>query len=236
MERIIRWLEKARAEFNIPERPQVTLSYAQSLDGCLTLQRGQPFALSSQDALRVTHKLRSLHDAILVGIGTVISDNPRLNVRLVEGKDPRPVILDSHLRIPLDSALLARSENQPWIACGPTADEEKFGELESRNVRVIPCRLNHNRQVDLADLLFQLHQSGIHSLMVEGGAGVITNFLAAQLVDLAVITIAPLWLGGFRAVDHPLSEGNLLRLADDHSHWFGRDLLVWGRVIPWRDS
>ena len=236
MERIKNWLAAARTEFNLLERPQVTLSYAQSLDGCLTLTRGQPFTLSSRDALSVTHMLRSMHSATLVGIGTVIANNPRLNVRYVDGPDPRPVILDSHLRIPLDSKLLERSENQPWIACGPTADEEKFGELEARNVRVITCRLNAHRQVDLADLLFQLKESGIHSLMVEGGAGVITNFLAAQLVDLAVLSIAPVWLGGFRGVDHPMAESKILQMTEVHSEWFGHDLTVWGHVIPRRDG
>jgi diaminohydroxyphosphoribosylaminopyrimidine deaminase/5-amino-6-(5-phosphoribosylamino)uracil reductase len=236
MERVKSWLVAARTGFGLLERPQVTLSYAQSLDGCLTLNRGKPFALNGRDSLVVTHMLRSQHDALLVGIGTVISNNPRLNVRYVEGKDPRPVILDSHLKIPLDSKLLARSENQPWIACGPTADEEKFGALEARNVRVIPCRLNEHRQVDLADLLFQLKASGVHSLMVEGGAGVITNFLAAQLVDLAVLTIAPVWLGGFRAVDHPMLESKLLQLAEVHSEWFGPDLIMWGHVLSRREG
>jgi 3,4-dihydroxy 2-butanone 4-phosphate synthase/GTP cyclohydrolase II len=208
----------------------VTLSYAQSIDGCLTVRRGLPFAISGEESLRVTHTLRSLHDAILVGVGTVLADNPRLNVRFVDGPDPRPVVLDSHLRIPLDSKLLARSDNLPWIACGPNADEEKWDALDQRKVRVLTCRQNHEKQIDLEDLLAQLYESGIRSVMVEGGAGVITGFLTAQLVDLAVITVAPVWLGGLRVVERELPGEARLRLDNPQSGWFGRDMVLWGSV------
>ena len=84
-------------------RPFVTLSYAQSLDGCIAAKRGQPLALSGPQSLTLTHQLRSAHDAIMVGIGTLLADNPRLTVRLVEGRDPQPVVLDSRLRFPSEA-------------------------------------------------------------------------------------------------------------------------------------
>jgi riboflavin-specific deaminase-like protein len=230
MERVRSWLGKTREGIKVTGRPVVTLSYAQSIDGCLTVRRGQPYPISGQESLRVTHTLRTLHDAILVGVGTVLADNPRLNVRFAEGPDPRPVVLDSHLRIPLDSKLLTRSENLPWIACVPSADEEKWGALERRKVQVIKCRPNREKQIDLADLLEQLYLSGIRSVMVEGGAGVITGFLAAQLVDLAVITIAPVWLGGLRVVERELPAEFRLHLENPQNGWFGRDLVLWGSV------
>ena len=86
--------------------PFVTLSYAQSLDGCIVAQPGQPLALSGAQSLILTHKLRAAHDAILVGIGTVLADNPRLDVRLAPGPDPQPVVVDSRLRFPLNANLL----------------------------------------------------------------------------------------------------------------------------------
>jgi len=76
-------------------RPLVTLSYAQSLDGCIAARPGQPLAVSGPLSLTLTHQLRAAHDAILVGIGTVLADNPRLTVRLVEGQHPQPVVVDS---------------------------------------------------------------------------------------------------------------------------------------------
>src|SRR5512142_1687762 len=92
-------------------RPLVTLSYAQSLDGCLTVERGRPTPLSGREALRLTHRLRAAHQGILVGVGTVLADDPQLNVRLVEGRSPRPLVLDTNLRLPLEAGLLQRSEN-----------------------------------------------------------------------------------------------------------------------------
>ncbi|HRE30133.1 MAG TPA: dihydrofolate reductase family protein, partial [Anaerolineales bacterium] len=77
------------------------VSYAQSLDGCLAAAVGAPLALSGPEALRFTHQLRATHAAILVGIGTVLADDPQLTVRLVDGVHPQPVVLDSQLRLPL---------------------------------------------------------------------------------------------------------------------------------------
>src|SRR5512133_2370683 len=99
-------LEELLSDAGREGRPLVTLSYAQSLDGSLAAQRGTPLALSGPQSMELTHRLRAAQDAILVGIGTVLSDNPRLTVRLVEGSQPQPVILDSHLRFPLNANLL----------------------------------------------------------------------------------------------------------------------------------
>src|SRR3989304_8693232 len=76
-------------------RPLVTLSYAQSLDGCIAARAGERLALSGPESMRLTHRLRAAQDAILVGIGTVPADNPRLTVHLVQGQDPQPIVLDS---------------------------------------------------------------------------------------------------------------------------------------------
>src|SRR4051794_24685033 len=88
------------------DRPIVTLAYAQSLDGSIATAARRPLALSSQPALKLTHQLRAEHDAILVGIGTVLADDPLLTVRLVNGPNPVPVVLDSRLRLPSTARLL----------------------------------------------------------------------------------------------------------------------------------
>lgn len=230
MEKIKAWLETALPRLRITERPVVTLSYAQSLDGCLAFERGQAFNLSGPEALKLTHSLRAAHDAILVGIGTVQADDPRLTVRLVEGQNPRPVILDTHLRIPLNSHLIQRGENLPWIACGLNPDEEKLQALEACNARILYCQVDEQKRIDLLDLLHQLGESGIRSVMVEGGAEVITSFLAAGLADLAVITIAPVWLGGYRLVEE--NERSIRRnfIVDPEVTRLGKDAVVWGQV------
>ena len=108
-------LGQSRARTRPRGRPFVTLAYAQSVDGSISIARGQRSALSGPESLRFTHALRAGHDGILVGVGTVVADDPELRVRLVDGRDPQPIIVDSHLRTPVGAKLLAQMGRQPWI-------------------------------------------------------------------------------------------------------------------------
>src|SRR5574341_453241 len=112
-------------------RPLVTLTYAQSLDGSIAARRDARLELSGPQTLRLTHHLRSTHDAILVGIGTVLADDPRLTTRLVEGKNPQPVIVDTHLRIPLTARLLQNPDSRPLLIASPEADSSARQTLEA---------------------------------------------------------------------------------------------------------
>ena len=94
-------------------KPFITLSYAQSLDGSIAANRGVPLSLSGEEAWAFTHHLRSLHQAILVGVGTVLSDDPHLTARIENRRDPQPVVLDSRLRFPEDANLLKLSKKYP---------------------------------------------------------------------------------------------------------------------------
>ncbi len=237
MARIDGWLVDAASQSEELGRPLVTLSYAQSLDGCLAIQRGHPTVLSGLEAMRLTHQLRAAHQAVLVGIGTVLADNPQLSVRLVEGKNPQPIILDTFLRIPLETNLLKRSSDLPWIACGLDTDEAKREALMKKGIKLLACPADEHGNLNLTVVLKQLFKLGIHSLLVEGGAKVITSFLTGHLVDQAVLTIAPIWLMGVPAVDRPNINGanpNPLKsspqLVDPLYETFGRDLVVWGKV------
>ena len=104
--------------------PCVTLSYAQSLDGSIAGCNGETLGISGGPALDFTHRLRAMHDAILVGVNTVLTDNPRLTVRRVEGPNPRPVVVDSHLRTPLDSRILQRREAATIVTTSERVPEE----------------------------------------------------------------------------------------------------------------
>ncbi|MBN1218879.1 MAG: RibD family protein [Anaerolineae bacterium] len=181
-------------------RPFVTLSYAQSLDGCIAARPDQPLALSGPASLKLTHQLRAAHDAILVGIGTILADNPRLNVRLVSGQDPQPVIVDSRLRCPPDAKLL-RQSRLPWLATGPQPDPTRQQALAAAGARILSLPTQANGYVNLAALLDCLGDLNINSLMVEGGARIITSFLSEQLADYLVLTVTPTLLGGLRAVN-----------------------------------
>lgn len=215
-------------------RPFVTLSYAQSLDGSITRQRGEPMALSGQESMTLTHQLRTGHDAILVGIGTVLADNPRLTVRLVSGPDPQPVIVDSQLRLPLTAKLLTEHPHKPIIATTETAASQKEAALIALGATVLRLPATANGQVSLPHLLACLHKRGIRSLMVEGGAGIITSFLAGRLVDRLVITVAPLLVGGLNAVGN-LNGHGLPELKNPQTQWLGKDMILSGDV-SWQDK
>jgi 3,4-dihydroxy 2-butanone 4-phosphate synthase/GTP cyclohydrolase II len=174
--------------------------------------------------------MRAVHDAILVGIGTVLADNPRLTVRLVEGPDPQPVVLDSRLRFPLYAKLLRANGTGPWIATSPQAEAERQETLRRAGARLLLLPTDADGWIDLAALLGRLAELGVDSLMVEGGAQIITSFLASRLVDQVVVTIAPLLVGGLRVVDtfalpHPFTFPRLNRLTCEQA---GEDLILMG--------
>lgn len=228
MDSIESWL--AGAERRQPQWPLVSLCYAQSLDGSISSRRGQPLALSGPESLALTHRLRAAHDAILVGVGTVLADDPSLTVRLADGKDPQPVVLDSHLRLPL-SARLLRGDRPLWIATTRQGDPLLQAAYEAAGARLFVLPATQDGRVTLPALLEQLAQQGVNRLMVEGGARVITSFIAQDLVDLVVLTIAPRFVGGLPAVEGLQgSEGESLRLSDVSYERLGDDLIVWGKL------
>lgn len=222
------WLAESSARLQPVGRPLVTLSYAQSLDGSITLKQGVPTALSGMEAMRMTHRMRAAHDAILAGVGTIESDNPQLNVRYAEGDAPQPVILDSHLRTPVSARLFSHPKH-PIIAClESSAALDKARELAAAGAIILPVAGDENGTISLPELLMLLHQHNISSLMVEGGARVIQSFLAHNLVDRVVITIAPIFLGGLKAVDGPLNSE--IKLEKTGSERYGEDIVVWGEL------
>ena len=230
-------LAKAAHHCQKTGRPSVTLSYAQSLDGCIAVRRGGPLAVSGPQSLTLTHQLRAAHDAILVGIGTVLADNPRLTVRLVDGKDPQPVVVDSSLRFPLDSHLLQNRPLSPWIATSELADRGHQRALEKAGARVLRLPADRNGRVDLVAVLGCLWTMGINRLMVEGGARIITGFLRERLADLLVVTVSPMLVGGLHAVEN-LGESNPVsfpRLSQAGYEWLGQDLILWGDVA-WEEA
>jgi len=203
--------------------PWVTISYAQSLDGSIAARRGTPLALSGPATLEITHRLRARHSAILIGIDTLLADDPRLSVRSVSGEDPQPVILDNFLRTPLTARLL-QNKKLPWIMTAMQGSSEREMVLVGAGARVF--RFDAER-VNLAEVLAVLKREGIRSIMVEGGARVITSFFQARLVDLIVLTLAPRFVGGLHPVESLLPEAGF-SLDEFGMQRYEDDLLVWG--------
>jgi 3,4-dihydroxy 2-butanone 4-phosphate synthase/GTP cyclohydrolase II len=217
------------------ERPFITLTYAQSLDGCITFSPLKPMALSGSQSRSLTHHLRAAHDAILVGIRTVLADDPRLNVRLVKGRSPWPVVLDGRLRLPLKSRLLNNGARRPWVATSDRASAKRQAALEARGAEVSRLPVGPDRLILLDPLLASLRGRGVTSIMVEGGARVLTSFMRARLVDQVIITVAPLLVGGVHAFGKLERDPTALpRLAEACCAQFGPDLVIHGHPV-WED-
>lgn len=207
-------------------RPFVTLTFAQSLDGCIAARAGQPTKISGAESAAFTHQLRAEHDAVLVGVGTVISDDPRLTVRYAHGSNPRPVVLDSRLRIPLTSKLLAAPALPAVILTTSSGSQQLQLLIESVGAHVHRIAANDDGHVDLHAALDHLSSLGIRRLMVEGGAMVIAAFLQSELVDRLIVTVAPVLLGGLHALEFSPRSAKLPKLRNVVHRTLGDDIVI----------
>lgn len=229
------WLNANRSGFSAVDRPWVTLCYAQSVDGSIALRPGEPLALSCPESLELTHQLRGSHDGILVGINTVLSDDPQLNVRHCAGRDPQPIVLDSHLRMPAGARLCQLPNKHCWLlttyeATDSTPQETTLDAVAGLDI--FPLDSDSEGRVSLPHAMRLLRAKGITSLMVEGGASVITAFLQARLADALVATLVPQLVGGLRSVNElgHSAPSHLPTIAPLHSATVGRDLVLWGNL------
>ncbi|ETL91966.1 hypothetical protein, variant 1 [Phytophthora nicotianae] len=228
--------------------------------------------------MKMTHMLRTLHDGIMVGVGTVLADNPSLNARLAEGSNPRPIIIDTHLRCPMTIKLLTMPTcEKPIIFFGRGSQDtetlERKQALEALGARVFECNTTRGEDscdhVDLRDafrtlcasgswfsciisrclhsVLMLSHagivkQLGISSVMVEGGSAILTSCLQEathrHIIDLVVVTVAPTFIGGLRAVGGLLTSSTpsvattstFPRLKQPRYHVLEEDLVILGQL------
>jgi diaminohydroxyphosphoribosylaminopyrimidine deaminase/5-amino-6-(5-phosphoribosylamino)uracil reductase len=174
--------------------PYVTLKFAQTLDGRIATATGDSRWISSPSSLRLAHRLRAIHDAILVGAGTIRADNPKLTCRLVKGRDPLRIVMDSRLTLPIDSEIFSDG-GKTLAICTGCAPAKKRTLLRQRGVDVAEIAGTNRNQPALSALLRKLGQREITSLLVEGGAGIATAFLQENLVDQLLIIVAPKIVG-----------------------------------------
>lgn len=171
-------------------RPYVVMKYAMSLDGKIACETGESKWVTGADARQRVQERRNELSGIMVGIGTVLTDNPMLTCRLPEGRNPIRIICDSHLRIPLESNLVMTAENIRTIVATISMDLNKKRELERRGVEVICCK-EKDRRIDLQDLMLYLGNEKIDGILLEGGSSLNNSALKAGIVDHVEVYIAP---------------------------------------------
>lgn len=214
-------------------RPFVHLKLATSLDGRIATRAGDARWITGPEARTYAHRLRRRHAAVLVGIGTVLADDPELSVRHVPGRQPTPVVLDARGRLPVGARLLAGGR-RPIVAVHGLPVARKR-ELESAGCRVWELPSGSDR-IDLPLLLARLGDEGADSVLIEGGGETAASFLEARLVDRVTFLVAPLVIGGRRAVASVGGEGperlaQATALRDVTTTWVGPDLVYSGLVL-----
>jgi diaminohydroxyphosphoribosylaminopyrimidine deaminase/5-amino-6-(5-phosphoribosylamino)uracil reductase len=178
-------------------RPHVTLKLAVSSDGKSGLAGRRPLQISGAAARARVHLMRAMNDAVLIGIGTALADDPQLTCRLpgMAKQSPVRVVLDGRLRLPLESCLAATARQTPvWVVCAPNAPADRAAALQAAGVEVLRCGRGEGG-LDLAQALELLAEKGVTRLLVEPGPILAASFLKADLIDEAVIIRAPTALG-----------------------------------------
>ena len=213
-------------------RPFVSAKFAMSLDGKIATSSGESRWISGAEARMHGHQLRHAHDAILVGVDTVIADDPELTTRLdgVDARQPLRVILDSHLRTPHAAAVVGPNTLIATTRAGEVSDAETMQFAATPEGRV-----------DLERLLDELGRRGVLSVLVEGGGEVHASFFSSGLVDKVFAYVAPMVIGG-RASPGPVGGVGIehldeaMRMHDVDTSRLGGDLLITGYVDVHRDS
>lgn len=216
--------------------PFVTLKTAMTLDGKIATSSGDSKWVTNEVSREKVHYMRHFHDAIMVGIGTVIKDHPRLTTRLPEGngKNPTRIVADSLLRIPLDSPLLDTEVAPTWVFCTDKADEEKEKQLLDYGVKVV--RTGNYPHVNLKKVMQYLGDNGIKSVLLEGGGQLNWSMIEEYLVQEVVSFIAPKLLGGKESITPIAGQGFekmgfAISLENITIERFGEDICITGKPI-----
>jgi len=231
-------LNEAYIKWITTGRPFVTMKVAASLDGKIASATGESRWISGKKSRAYVHQLRNESDAVMVGIGTILKDDPRLTARLAgkKGFDPVRIIVDSRLRIPLESRILRLdSAAKTILAATKQASHDKIREIEKLGVQVLIAK-DLNSRVDLAALMDELGRMGITNLLLEGGSELNASMLYERLVDKVIFFVAPKIIGGQNAKSavgglavRPLSHA--FNLSGLQVSRLGEDLLIEAYLV-----
>jgi diaminohydroxyphosphoribosylaminopyrimidine deaminase/5-amino-6-(5-phosphoribosylamino)uracil reductase len=217
------------------KKPFIVLKAAMTLDGKIATATGQSKWITNETSRAYGYKLRDIYDGIMVGINTVIEDNPMLTARVDGGKNPIRIVVDSSLRIDINANVVQDKSAKTIVATTDKADKDKILKLQAQDVDVIVVDKDENDKVDIEKLLDILGQQNICSILVEGGATLSGSFVAKKLVDKVYFFIAPKIIGGKEAKTPVAGTGILnlqeaLALKDIQIEKLEEDILIIGRV------
>ncbi len=218
-------------------RPFVTAKFAASLDGRIATRTGDSRWISSPESRELGHRLRERHDAVVVGVSTVLHDDPELTVRHDGApRQPLRVVLDSRLRTPASARLLHSAGGQVLIATTAAAPPGRAAELEAAGAEVLVVA-DRDGRVDLEALLAMLGKRPVISVLVEGGAAVLGSLRDRRLIDCVVAILAPRLIGGDAAPGAVGGSGagslaDTLDLGDVEVERLGGDVIVTGYPVP----
>ena len=221
-------------KFVTKKEPFVTLKAAMTLDGKIATSTGDSKWITSEKSRRFVHGIRARSDAILVGIGTVMADDPELTVRLTKGKDPIKVIIDPELAIEKNAKVFAKGGADVIIATFKGVDSDKVKRLEEMGVVVLTLsREKGGSGIDLQRLMGELAKRNIMSLLVEGGANIFTNFIKHDTFDKVICIYSPRILTGGDSLGlttgiGPKKIADAVKLYDVKVRRIGDDIVVAG--------
>lgn len=240
LEDACRRLNEAFIKYITTKRPFVTLKAALTLDGNIATVTGDSKWITCEQSRRLVHKIRAEVDAVMIGSGTVLADDPQLTVRLTKHpvKNPLRIIVDEKLRIPLQSNVLkpAFAQGTLIVTAPALADSRKAQRIRAKGARVLAVSLKQGL-IDLRALMEKLGDMGIASLLLEGGSELNASALAAGLVDKIMFFYAPKIIGGRHAI-HAVGGSGVRKIEDAISvtiteiKRIGSDLLITGYVQP----
>jgi diaminohydroxyphosphoribosylaminopyrimidine deaminase/5-amino-6-(5-phosphoribosylamino)uracil reductase len=243
-----RKLNEPFIKFITTGEPFVILKIAQSLDGKIATSKGDSRWITGVKAREYVHMIRNEVDAVLVGIGTVMKDNPLLDCRAKKGRNPYRVIVDSGLRIPLNAKILKHEDRKTIIATTLKADKKKIDCLINRGNRVLIIKDGSGRVkptikktvsrriyngVNLSGLMKDLGNLGITSVLIEGGSSINASALSCGIVDKIMVFIAPKIIGGVDSIssvggESPAFLMNAIIMKDLSARKIGEDILIEG--------
>ena len=212
-------------------RPFVNIKAAMSLDGRMCLNNGSSKWLTGIEARTEAHKMRAENDAVLVGIKTVLTDNPALTVRHVKGINPFRIIFDTNLATPSNAKIIG-NDGKCLIFTSENAKREKIKILENSGAKITALPLKNNH-IDIKSALEYMAQRGILTLMAEGGAEILSSFLREKFADYASIFIAPKILGEGGNLDLKMNFNSVkdaFKLKDIKIKILGSDILIKGNL------